>query len=241
MRRTLRICVTVGCAALLAAVVAKGQAMKTAEDVASAQQAALLQGGLRAAAAVTGSYAVVLNNSDEAGPTSLEALVRGSKTILVGRVLSNYSALAPGGPFIRTEYRVRVEELLMGDASRKDRDTVIISMLGGRVSFPDGSHAQQTVRNVNVPLDGRKYLFFLIGIPDVSKAGPSAIEVPAADFWPLRGSYGVFELPEDGSGVRPGHMKPRGQTPSRDYNGVYPESMLLDVRREIKEFKNSRR
>jgi hypothetical protein len=232
MRNTARICAVVGSAAVLAAVVEAGQPVRTTADAAVAQERALLQGGLRAAAAATGDYAVVLDFSDEAGPATLQSMVRGSKAILVGRVLENHSVLPPAGQFIRTEYKVRVEQSLKGDVSRSGRDTVTISMLGGRVSFPDGTHAQQTVRNTNPPLDGRKYLFFLTGIPEASKTGPNAIEIAEADYWPLRGSYGVFELPEDGSGVRPVHT--RGNGPSQEYKGVYPESMLLDLEREIR-------
>lgn len=245
MRTTLRtgVGIAVGCAGLLTVVVATGQTARTAADVEHAQQAALRQSGLRGAAAVTGSFDEVLNFADEAGPTSLASMVRASNTILMGRVVSNYSVLPPGGRFIRTEYKVRVQEFLKGSANRGDRDLVTISMAGGRVSFSDGSQAQQSVRNANPPLDGRRYVFFLLDVPEVSKRGPNAIEVPEADFWPLRGSYGVFELPENGSGVRPGLNKVNGDSnsPSRQYKGLYPESMLLDLRREIKESDTAKR
>jgi len=242
MRTTLRIGVVAACGALLAVVVATGQATKTAAEVEAAQRAALRQGGLRAAAAVTGSFAEVNNFGDEGGPTSLESMARASDAILVGRVVSNHSVLPPAGRYIKTEYRVRVEEALRGRPERRDRDTVTISMMGGRVSFPDGSIAQQSVRNTNPPLDGHRYLFFLIDAKPESKIGPQAIEVPEADFWPLRGSYGVFELPEDGSGVRPAHTRPHGDgSPSMEYKGLYPESMLLDLRAKIALSDRSRR
>lgn len=233
MRKTLQVGVAITCIALSAVFVAFGQSKDSSADVADAQRAALRKGGLRAAAAVTGSYMDVLDFSSEAGPTSLEDLVRGSRTILVGRVLKNYSVLPPMGAMIRTEYTVRVTELLKGDVSRQGRDTVTISVLGGRVSFPEGTQAQQTVRNTNPPIDGRRYLFFLIDIPSDAKTGPKAVEVSDADFWPLRGSYGFFELPDNGSGVKPGHRRPTGGGPSQEYTGVYSESFLLDVRQEI--------
>lgn len=244
MRTTLRtgVAVAVGCAALLAVVVATAQSARTPADVEAAQQAALRHGGLRAAAAVTGTFGEVLNFAEEAGPASLASMVRASTTILMGRVVSNYSVLPPHGRFIRTEYKVRIQEVFKGSVNRRDGDFVTISMLGGRVSFSDGQ-AQQTVRYTSPPLDGRRYVFFLVEVPEASKTGPNAIEVPDANFWPLRGSYGVFELPENGSGVRPGLTKVNGDTdsPSRQFKGVYPESMLLDLRQAVKDSEAAKR
>jgi hypothetical protein len=145
---------------LLPAVAASTQALSdhqgSVQDQQRAVSEALRSGGIRAAAAITGHYVGTVSAEPENNVDSLTQLVQWHDVIVVGRITSSAGWLTADGETVVTDYRVAVERVLKGHPA----DFITVSILGGRVSFEDGSSATLT-STMPAPRDGERYLLFL--------------------------------------------------------------------------------
>lgn len=116
------------------------------------------EGGLRAAAAVTGTYRLTMS-ANNLNADSIDFLIQHSPLIVVGQVLTNRTWLNARGDLITTDYQIAVEQALKGHARPADRITV--SMPGGKIAFEDGSSAEVQITDMMLPLDGERYVLFL--------------------------------------------------------------------------------
>lgn len=116
------------------------------------------EGGLRAAAAVTGTY-LLTRSANDLSADSIDFLIQHSPVIVVGRVLANRTWLNARGDLITTDYQVAVEQALKGPARPADRLTV--SLPGGKIAFDDGSSAEVRITDMMLPLNDERYVLFL--------------------------------------------------------------------------------
>lgn len=159
------------------------------------QQAALRQGGLRAAAAVTGHYEGVVRSHSEVVPADLTQLVKESQLIIVGTIVSHRSFLDQRERMIHTSYEVRVDDAWKG--LTVGTGSVVVSIPGGRVGFPDGSYAHINTPDMPLPTNGQRYVLFL---------GPARHQVSSdqrlaakGPIYALRsGSVGLYLVRTDG-------------------------------------------
>jgi len=96
-----------------------------------------------------------------------------------------------------TEYQARVEQVLKGPALAN----VVVTVVGGHVSFPEGTTAIIT-SSMPAPVHGERYVFFLVPSEyQIVDDGPDA-GVHARAWAPQHLSLGVFLLGPSGV-VRP--------------------------------------
>jgi hypothetical protein len=138
------------------------------------QHQAWEKGGLPAAAAVTGSYSLTVDPHHGVNANSLDFLVKHSRTIIVGQIVSNRCWLTAKQDRITTDYEVVVEQSLKGQFRPADRLTM--SVLGGKVRFKDGSTAEVDPVGMLLPFNGERYVLFL----EPSRLGPTAAQKTAA-------------------------------------------------------------
>lgn len=123
------------------------------------QQAAYAVGGLKAAAAVTGTYRSRISFPMSSAPDDLDELIAFSHSIVVGMVDQNRCLATSDGFSVVTVYDVRIERTLKG--SFKKGEVIPVAVPGGKISFPNGSSAELTVERFRPPLNSRRYIFFL--------------------------------------------------------------------------------
>ena len=180
---------------------------------------------IRGAAAVTGS--IVYTLPQDGIVATIEALVRASSAIVVGSMLGNRSRLSPDQKWITTEYDVAVDSSILG--SVVEGSQIVVSVRGGRVSFPDGSSAEATLPRFLPPVRGERFLMFL---------GPSFVtpSVEAAQkagrvgvLTPVKGPFGLYEIDNDGV------VQPRGPYTGvpRHARGRLATDFIDEVRRVI--------
>lgn len=208
-----------------------------------AQEAAFRTGGFPAAAAITGSYLRVDGLSgNDGGPSDLAQLVRSAPLIVVGETRSSRSVLAPYGKVIRTHFTLHVTEVLKGALTPSEsRDgNVVVSVLGGRVSFPNGNWAELDLRGAAMPVDNARYVFFLKRIDESAFQGPEAVDVPPAQFWPSFAQQGTFQLDSQGL-VRPAarSIHAKLNSPSKDFKDKPAEMFLREIRQAVKKESSS--
>jgi hypothetical protein len=201
-----------------------------ADPVEVAKMQAYRSGGVRAAAALTGTF-VFDAQTGKNYPTSLSDLCRASDVILIGRPVSNVGRASRSGTAVLTAYTVSVEGTLKGSVSRSagGPGSVIIEMLGGRVGFPDGSWAQENVPTADKPATGEKYLFFLTRVSPASGFYNGDTDF-AVTFGAATGVYG---LADDARGTQALDRLSYG--PARVYRGKSSAEFLHDVRLAIQQ------
>ena len=136
-------------------------------------------GGLRAAAAVTGSYREVISGHHGNNANTLDFLVQYSPVVVVGQILKNRTWLNATGRAITTDYEVFVDQSLKGDI--RPGETLTVSILGGKVGFPDGSWAEVEIFDMLLPLNGERYVFFLR--PTTHEPGPAQRKAAAGELY----------------------------------------------------------
>lgn len=153
---------------------------------------AIRRGGLREAARIKGHY-VGRADTSQWLKYDLEGLTKNSAGVIVGTPVGAVSQLAPSGTLITTTYRVKVRRTLKG--SPTPGDTVSVAVPGGKVVFDDGTSAELKTPDMEQMEGGKTYVLFLRPQKDVDGG------------FGLTGlGQGLFELPEDKTGVRPhGH------------------------------------
>jgi len=163
----------------------------------------LREGGLAAAAAVTGSYIGGALPADLGSPASLRALVSSSEQIVVATVTSNRAYLTRDGHSILTHYAAGVGEVLKGTLSVSSEVSLVVP--GGRVGFSDGSWAQLDLGGFIRPSDGESYVLFL---RDARTLYRRETAIGMHSYVPMFGPLGVYHLKDDGGLVIPaGNLK----------------------------------
>jgi hypothetical protein len=121
---------------------------------------ALRRGGIREAARLKGHYVREFDPHWDFGRFDIEALVRGSEAVLVGVPTSTLSGrLTAEGQLILTDYEVSVQEVIKGEI--KPGEVVTVALVGGRISFEDGTSAEVKTPQFDHIKTGRVYVFFL--------------------------------------------------------------------------------
>jgi len=214
-------CVVGICLCLAGAVTATAQ--EAVDRLTPAQRAAYREGGIRAAAAITGHFVHLVTAPESVG-ANLQVLCRVSDLVLVGDVSSLSTRLSDNGMDTQTVLQVQVQQVLKG--SLKPHTVSRVIMAGGKVVFDNGSWAETVLSNEDLPnarfirfelpTTGRRYVFF----------GAQAESAVIA-----RDRDALLEV--DGDGILHAHG------PKRTFNATYdrqPLSVLIrDVEAAIKE------
>lgn len=179
------------------------------------------QGGLREAAKVKGSF-VVTDYAKAGGVYSgLEALASHSDTVIVGTPARNVCEVTPDGRYITTNYEVVAQDVFKGNIRK--RDTVKVSLPGGRVQFEDGTFAEVRVPDFRKMEDGRTYVLFLVE----QKNNPGYFQV-------VGGPQGLFELSPDNVTVK-SHGRPIDLV-AQKYKDKGQQDFLKEVREAAKKW-----
>jgi hypothetical protein len=143
--------------------------------------------GLRGAARLKGHYVGELRARN--GSYDLQDLTQGSALIVVGTPLRNKVNIDEEGDLITTDYDVVINEAVKGNVSQGS--IIEVSLPGGRVEFPDGTSAEQRTPDLRKIDNGKRYVLFL------HQRRPGTAE------FAVTGGQGIFEIPDDGSGIKP--------------------------------------
>jgi len=120
------------------------------------QRQAYANGGLAAAAAITGSF-VNVEVGYRGAPISLDEFIAQGSNVLVGEFVGGRPELTKRGDSVVTRTQFRVREVIKGPKA----ETVEILLPGGRVSFSNGTWAEVHVRDARLPMSGHVYLLVL--------------------------------------------------------------------------------
>ena|SRR5215831_6731674 len=145
--------------------------------------------GLQGAAHLQGHYVSVATAPCWPSHT-LETITEDSALVLVDTPLTNVCKLDSEGDGITTDYQVSVNEAIKGDLA--PGSVITVSIPGGRVEFPDGTSAEVRVQDFRKMENGKTYVLFL-------RSGQPGSE----KFITTGAAQGLFEVPSDGSGVKP--------------------------------------
>ena len=142
-------------------------------------------GGLRAAAAVSGSVVVEWPEPTIGEPLTLGELADVSHLIVVGSSKGGICRLTPDGRSIVTLHEVHVSRVLKG----AEIETVTVAVPGGKVGFPGGDVAEVRTPDFLPPNVDLDVLWFLRHAPDLAGLTTNGnVLVPA------RGGLGVYDL-----------------------------------------------
>jgi hypothetical protein len=212
---------------------ARADRQSAASGRATAQQVreAYAQGGLRAAAGISGHYRSMVPGTSDMQIQDLEALVRISDLVIVGQVGENRSHLSTDERQLTTDFKVQVLDVL-GGSDRRSVEQVVLSTPGGKVEFEDGTSAEQVARSFVMPRAGARYLLFL------QAQRPEHISQGQADwsrgtqglYHPAAGAAGVYELAGDDT-VRAASKK--GDPVVKFARGKLAGQLLGEVRRAV--------
>jgi len=145
--------------------------------------------GLQGAARLKGHYVGVATAPCWPSYT-LETITRDSALVLVGTPLTNLCELDSEGDGITTDYQVSVNEAIKGNLA--PGSVITVSVPGGRVEFPDGTSAELRVQDFKKMENGKTYVLFLRNRQPGSEK-----------FITTGAAQGLFEVPNDESGVKP--------------------------------------
>jgi hypothetical protein len=172
--------------------------MQEEREISRRQDEAYDKGGLRAAAAVTGTYVMETFSDPENNASTLARLVEWTPNIIVGRIDGAQCWLDGGGELITTDYKVAIERVLKTERTRFEK-FVTVSILGGTVRFSKGTVAQVTTRPMTLPTIGDRYVLFIA--PTEYHPGPdqrNAAKGPQIYSLPFK-ALGAFQLRTDGT------------------------------------------
>lgn len=159
------------------------------------QKLALSSDGLRAAAAVTGTFVGHSAYSTTGEVRDIGELFDLSHIVVVGQTISNRCVPTADDRSIATWHEVLVNEVVKGDLFAGASLTVAIP--GGKVSFDDGSWAQINAIDLLGPDQGRRYVWFLrrAAATDYDRLAQADQQM----FELARGGLGLYDLtPADG-------------------------------------------
>jgi hypothetical protein len=150
-------------------------------DTHKRQRKAMKDGGLVAAAAISGSYVTSLNVGVVGGPAYLEELASLTSDIVVGSTDDNVCRLTADGKSIETIYTVRVETATKGLI--QPGAVIAVAVPGGKVSLPGNRWAQVNTPGFLEPMSGHRYVWFL----NQSSTDPARFELS-------QGPLGLYDL-----------------------------------------------
>jgi len=159
---------------------------------------ALREGGLKAAAKVSGGQYVAVTEWLSEVAHSMESLVEQADVVLVGEVVENRSHLSASGEYITTDYRMKVQRVFKGDVPPQTH--VVFQVMGGKVMFEDGLSAVIETRGFVRPSNGARVVIFADVFPTGDRLMPTTVldYARGAQVFRLVGmGRGVIELPID--------------------------------------------
>ncbi|HEX7720579.1 MAG TPA: hypothetical protein VF397_00380 [Pyrinomonadaceae bacterium] len=190
-------------------------------DDSLALKKAVMRDGLRGAAKLRGNYVEEFNPHWDWARFDVEGLTKGSAAVVEGRFTKKLDTrLGSEGMVIYTDYEFSVHELIKGDI--KKEDTIVVSLPGGRVTFEDGTSAEQTTPKFEHPQIGRAYTLFLM-----------QREYDQSKFLLTGGPQGMFDI-EDNVGVK-SHGLPDDLT-AIETKGKSRDAFMKSVREHAKKW-----
>jgi hypothetical protein len=179
--------------------------------------------GLRGAARVKGHYIADFDAHWDFGLFDVEGLTRNSAAVVVGIAGRSLGGrLTASDLAIVTDYEVVVQDTIKGDAVVGS--TIVVSMPGGRVDFPDGTSAELRTPKFEHVRSGGSYTFFL-----------TEVEKSPGKFTLTGGPQGLVELVGDGSVKSHGREDDPIAKQSKRKNR---QTFLEDVRESTKKWPN---
>ncbi|MET0621838.1 MAG: hypothetical protein ABW250_02550 [Pyrinomonadaceae bacterium] len=158
----------------------------------------------------------------------LAALARDSDLVIVGTTLTNRCFLTADGKNVTTNYIVEAQDVLKGDLKKGAR--IKVSTPGGRVSFGDHYAQVSVVGGYRKMQNNMTFVLFL-----KKNDGNAEYQLPYGNdfFVTLGGAQGIFELPADGSGVKPANIR-RNHTAVKAHKDKGVKNFLKEVRDAVK-------
>ncbi len=155
---------------------------------AAAKKAYMEGATLHEAAKIAGGY-FQTNTAYNAGwvDYNLPGLKEESQAIVIGVAMDNVCRLSKDETSAETVYQFRVERVLKG--AEHGGESIAVLLPGGRVSFADGTVAQENVTRYPRMVNGHRYVLFLM-----NGAGGGGKE-----YAPTGGPKGIVELLADGT------------------------------------------
>jgi hypothetical protein len=194
--RLINIFLALSLAAAIGVVVVSAGRQNPGQADPRAVQAALREGGLRAAAKASGGHYEATTGWISEIAHTLDSLVGQSDVVLIGDLLENRGHLSASGEYITTDYRMRVHRRLKGDAL--PGSDVVFGVMGGKVVFEDGSSALLGTTGFIRPNTGARVVIFATRFSMDDPLMPPALRSYAngAPVFRLVGmGRGVIELP----------------------------------------------
>jgi hypothetical protein len=86
-----------------------------------------------------------------------------SNLIVIGKVSDAQAFLSPSKSSVYSEFAVNIEKVFKNDGAKSlvSSELITVERLGGRVRIPGGGLQRYVVAGQKLPLDGRRYVFFL--------------------------------------------------------------------------------
>jgi len=110
-------------------------------------------------------YSSVLSSHWDVGLSALP--VEQSSAVLLASTVSRGAFLSNDRSGVYTELSVRVEQVLKGDYDQLSENCIVdINRVGGVVHYSSGEESLFSIEGQNIPVVGKRYLFFLKAIPD---------------------------------------------------------------------------
>lgn len=150
---------------------------------------------------------------------SLDDLTQNSDMIVVGAVQSARSELINNGRGIVTHYTLQTQQALKGAV--QPGASLDVVLLGGKITFPDGSVAIVEATKEPALLQGHSYVVF----------GKSVDE--GKSFRPLGGAQGVFEIDQSARWVHP-HATTSAD-PLRSSSKLTPDKFIEQVQAIVRQ------
>lgn len=151
---------------LTAAVITMGGTYQSGQDKKKPQLSdekeisdALSRGGYREAARLKGHVVTQVDPTWDWAGFDLETLTKSSAAVVVGEAGEGKGQLSHDGRLVTTDYDVMVTKPLKGNF--REGNIIKVSMLGGNITFEDGTSAEVQTPDFEKMVTGRKYLLFL--------------------------------------------------------------------------------
>ncbi|MDQ3068909.1 MAG: hypothetical protein M3R55_04175 [Acidobacteriota bacterium] len=163
-----------------------------AQELRRQQAEALRNGGVEAAASITGHYTGPARAFWTAGdPFSIKEVSDFSHTAVVGRSFTNESQLTADGRSIVMLYHVEIESSVKGAHKRGDR--IVVNIPGGKIRFASGAVAEMQLADMIRPQPQTRYVWFLRRAPaNLTQGGDDSSK--GASYVPTFGPLGIYAL-----------------------------------------------
>jgi hypothetical protein len=186
------------------------------------ERTALRQGDYRKAAAVKG-HVTDVRMAPDGVVIDLASLASQSTGVVVGTTVACHAYTA--GTSVFTDYSIKLTSTLKGDT--RPGSTIVVTFLGGRVDFDDGTWAELLLSGFSAPQLNRRYLVF---VRDESPSVEHSTFGGEHKVRPTSVTYATFELTTGGV-VEPLFKKPLGVAES--FRGQQVDSFTAAVRAAV--------